>query len=260
MCLIVLAWLSHPRYRLVVAANRDEFHGRPTAPMSWWADGGRVLAGRDLAAGGTWLGLTRSGRFGAVTNFRDADNPVPDGAPSRGTLVPAFLAGDADAATYVLNVGGAAARYAGFNLLVGGPRELHYLCNRVDTRPRGLDPGIYGLSNDRLDTPWPKLRRAKERFADALVRGEPDPATLFDLLADRQTAHEPGSAPPGLPPDLAEAVSAAFVLHPTYGTRCSTVVLVAHDGRTIVFERRFDSAGRQTGATRIEFAREDPDE
>lgn len=253
MCLLAFAWMSHPRYRLVVAANRDEFHERPTAPLAWWDDEPRVLAGRDLAAGGTWLGVTRSGRFAALTNFRDLERQVDAGAPSRGTLAREYLAGDAAPADYARRLAGSRDRYAGFNLLAAEPRGLHYVSNRGDAMPRALAPGVYGLSNHELDTPWPKLVRSRERLAVAIRADEPDPAALFDLLADRDAT--PGQAQPSdaLPPGLERALSAPFVVHPVYGTRCSTVLMATNDGHTVVIERRFDAAGRPLGATRVEF-------
>ena len=254
MCLLVLAWNSHPRYRLVVAANRDEFHDRPAAPLAWWSEGAPVLAGRDLAAGGTWMGVTRSGRFGAVTNFRDPSQVAASDAPSRGGLVPAFLAGADEPAEFMNRLSESAASYAGFNAIAGGARSLCYYSNRLDASPRELAPGIYGLSNHALDSPWPKLERARKRFAAELDRDEPDAASLFDLLADREPADEWTPFDTSLPAEMRRAMSAPFVLHPRYGTRCSTVLFAGHDGRTVATERRFDAAGRLTGATRIEFA------
>ena len=252
MCLLVVAWKSHARYRLVVAGNRDEFHDRPTAPLGWWSDATDVLGGRDLRAGGTWLALARSGRFGLVTNFRDA-NGAPTSAPSRGQLVPGFLRGEQPAARFLAALQPGRRAYAGFNLLLGDARALHYWCSVGDDEPRELAPGVYGLSNHRLDEPWPKLVRTRERFVAALAQHDPPATELFDLLADRTPA--PPSTPPdaGLPPDLERALSAPFVCHERYGTRCSTVVLVEHGGRTLVLERRFDATGAQTGATRLEF-------
>ena len=258
MCLLVLAWKSHPRYRLVVAANRDEFHERPAAPLAWWGEVTPVLAGRDLVAGGTWMGVTSTGRFGAVTNFRDLAHVPATDAPSRGGLVPGFLAGDAAPIEFMQRLGTSAARYAGFNVIAGGLQGLCYYSNRGDTLPRELAPGIYGLSNHELDSPWPKLLRARERFAAELDGEEPQAAALFDLLADREPADDGALPDTGLPAEMERAMSSAFVLHPQYGTRCSTVLLVGHDGRTVVAERRFDAAGRQTGATRIEFAGDEP--
>jgi uncharacterized protein with NRDE domain len=254
MCLLVVAWMSHPRYRLVVAGNRDEFHDRPAAPLGWWNDAPGILGGRDLRAGGTWLGLARSGRVGLVTNFRDTDTRPSTDAPSRGQLVPRFLLDAAPPARYLDELRPASAEFAGFNLLLGDAAGLHYYSNVGEEAPRALAPGIYGLSNHRLDEPWPKLVRTRARFAAVLAADDPAPADLADLLADRAPAEHAPPPDGGLPPDLERALSAPFVRHDRYGTRCSTVVLVGHDGRTVVHELRFDPAGTQVGATRIEFA------
>jgi uncharacterized protein with NRDE domain len=258
MCLLLFAWMNHPRYRLVVAANRDEFHDRPAAPLGWWASNDCLLAGRDLRAGGTWIGVTRSGRFGAVTNFRGIDGSPAADAPSRGGLVPDYLAGEATPGGFLKKLNGTSAAFAGFNLLAGDRESLHYLSNRDSAGPQRLKPGTYGLSNHALDTPWPRLVRARERFEDALVADSPDLGNLFQLLADREPAA--GAAFPGseLPRDLERAMSAPFVLHERYGTRCSTVLLAGHDGRMVAAERRFDAAGNLTGATRLEFTTDAP--
>jgi uncharacterized protein with NRDE domain len=254
MCLLVVAWQTHPRYRLIVAGNRDEFHERPAAPLGWWSDAPGVLAGRDLRAGGTWLGLSRSGRFGLVTNFRDADATVRADAPSRGELVPAYLRNGSGATPYLDELQQRATQYAGFNLLLGDATGLHYYTNVGGTTPRVLSPGIYGLSNHRLDEPWPKLVRTRERFAAALRNPDPAPAALLDLLGDTTPAAFDTAPDAGLPADLERALSAPFVRHERYGTRCSTVVLVTQDGSTTVYERRFESSGTQSGASRFEFA------
>jgi uncharacterized protein with NRDE domain len=254
MCLLVVAWLSHPRYRLVLAGNRDEFHDRPAAALGWWPEAPGILAGRDLKAGGTWLGLARSGRFALVTNFRDPDDAPPAGSPSRGQLVQSFLAHGSDPARYLDELSPVAARYAGFNLLVGDRADLHYYSNAVSADPRRLAPGVYGLSNHRLDEPWPKLVRTRERFAAMLANDDPAPAALFDVLADQTPMPTAVPAVAGLPAGLERALSAPFVRHEHYGTRCSTIVLVEHGGRTVVHERRFDPSGAQTGVTRIAFA------
>ena len=252
MCLLVIAWRSHPRYRLVVAGNRDEFHERPAAPLGWWGDAPDVLGGRDLRAGGTWLAFARSGRFGLVTNFRDASG-APPGAPSRGELVPAFLHGAKPAAGFLSGLLPGIREYAGFNLLLGDTHGLHYCCNVGDEGPRELVPGIYGLSNHQLDEPWPKLVRTRQRFAAELAHDDPAPVTLFDVLADRVPAVADDLPATDLPVDLERALSAPFVRHERYGTRCSTLAFVAHDGRTRVHERRFDASGAQSGASRFEF-------
>lgn len=269
MCLLVLAWKTHPKYRLVLAGNRDEFHDRPAAPLNWWQDDPRILAGKDLKAGGTWLGVARSGRFGIVTNYRDLQAPV-EGAPSRGLLVPRFLTGATSPKEFLDDLRGAAPRYSGFNLLVGGSRALYYFSNRGMTAPQALAPGVYGLSNHALDTPWPKLAKTRARFEAALHEAELNVETLFGLLADRERAADAELPSTGLPADWERIVSAPFIVNERYGTRCSSVLLVERNGRTVLQERRFDPSGVQTGTSRFEFTStevpevwfeaEDPDE
>lgn len=252
MCLLVLAWKSHPRYRLILAGNRDEFHDRAAAPLNWWQDDARILAGRDLKAGGTWLGVARSGRFGVVTNYRDLQAPI-EGAPSRGNLVPRFLTGATSPKEFLDDLRGAAPRYSGFNLLVGGSRALYYSSNRGPSAPTALAPGIYGLSNHTLDTPWPKLARTRERFAALLRESELTAEALFSMLADREQASLADLPSTGLPEDWERIVSAPFIVNERYGTRCSSVLLVERNGRTTLQERRFDPTGVQTGTSRFEF-------
>jgi uncharacterized protein with NRDE domain len=253
MCLLVLAWKTHPRYRLIVAGNRDEFHDRPSAPLGWWQDDARILAGRDLKAGGTWLGVARSGRFGIVTNYRDLQAPI-EGAPSRGQLVPRFLTGATSPKEFLDDLRGAANRYSGFNLLVGGPRALYYFSNRGPAAPQVLQHGIYGLSNHLLNTPWPKLVRTRKRFEAVIAQPDFSAEDLFGILADREPATDGEGLPDtGLPRDWEQVVSAPFIVNERYGTRCSTVLLVERTGRTILHERRFDAAGVQTGTSRFEF-------
>ncbi|AMN48210.1 hypothetical protein ACG33_14105 [Steroidobacter denitrificans] len=252
MCLLVLAWKSHPRYRLILAGNRDEFHDRPSAPLNWWQDDPRVLAGRDLKAGGTWLGVARSGRFGVVTNFRDLQAPI-EKAPSRGQLVPRFLTGATSPKEFLDDLRGAAPRYSGFNLLVGGTRALYYFSNRGSAAPAPLAPGVYGLSNGLLDTPWPKLTRTRRRFEQLLMHPEIALESLFAALADREMAPPDQLPSTGLPTDWERNVSSPFVLNERYGTRCSSVLLVERNSRTTLLERRFDSAGIQTGSSRFDF-------
>jgi uncharacterized protein with NRDE domain len=253
MCLLVLAWNSDPRYRLIVAANRDEFHDRPAAPLDWWPDVPGVLAGRDLRAAGTWMGVARSGRVAVVTNFRELERAPPD-APSRGQLVTGFLASNDAPRGYLEALGLVAGRYAGFNLLAGTGGELAYFCNRNGAAAQPLAAGIYGLSNHWLDSPWPKLLRARSRLAQLAGSGDVVPASLFELLADRTPADLDETPDTGLPPDWERALSAPFVVHERYGTRCSTVLLVEHGGHTTMLERRFDAQGLEIGAARFEFA------
>lgn len=239
MCLILLAHQVHPDYPLAVCANRDEFYARPTAAADFWTDAPHILAGRDLQAGGTWLGVTRGGRFAAVTNYRDPG--APEGRCSRGELTRAFLAGEASPEAFLQALEPEA--YGGFNLFLGNREGLYYYSNRQRTI-RSLAPGIYGLSNHLLETPWPKLVAAKERFATALGQ-LPDPEPQFTLLADERRWPDERLPDTGVPLEWERILSAVFVRSPGYGTRASTVLTVARDGAVRLQERSFDAAGRQ---------------
>ena len=255
MCLLVLAWRVHARYRLVVAANRDEFHARAAAPLAKWPPPAELLAGRDLRSQGTWLAIDQARRFGVVTNFRELQ-PPRTGAPSRGDLVPGFLAAHGEhpagrAGDFLAALEPRAAAWSGFNLLLADADALWYASNRTTPFARELGPGVYGLANESLDTPWPKLQRVRSGFETWLRQGSPeDTEGLFTLLADRTPAQDPPPADSGaLPREWSRALSAPFVLHPEYGTRCSTVLLLEGDGRLQLAERRFDPGGRLSGET-----------
>jgi len=255
MCLLVIAWRAHPRYQLIVAANRDEFHERPAAPMAKWPAPTDILAGRDLRANGTWLGVDRQRRFGVVTNFRDMQRPRPE-APSRGTLIPRYLESQQDAGSYLQALEPSAATYSGFNLLLADHESLWYGCNRSDVFARPLAPGLYGLSNQFLDTPWPKLRTVRQRF-EGWLQTQSDPATgaeaLFAILNDRRTVGSVTELPQtGLSEEWERILSSPFVLNPDYGTRCSTVLLLEPSGQLFVAERRFDPRGVYIGQNQWE--------
>jgi len=250
MCLVLVAWQVHSRYPLVVAANRDELFARPTAAASFWPESPRLLAGRDLQEGGTWLGVTRQGRFAALTNFRDPASRR-DAAASRGHLVAEFLAGDALPSPYVDTVARSASSYNGFNLLAGDARELVWFSN-VSGERRRLPPGIYGISNHLLDTPWPKVEAAKSSLALALA-ALPDDDGLFRLLRD-DTIHPDDALPrTGVSIEWERLLSAAFVAGPGYGTRSSTVVLMDIDGWTSFEEQTWLEGGRPGPRLRYRF-------
>lgn len=238
MCLIALALDAHPSYRLVIAANRDEFYARPTAPAAWWADAPDVLAGRDLREGGTWMGVTRAGRVAAVTNYRDPALAQQADAPSRGALVADFLRGSADAETYADDLAGRAAAYNGFNLLVGDGGGLFYVSNRTEG-VRRLEPGVYGLSNALLDTPWPKVVRARRAMEEAVAaaEGEGWDARLWEALADRVIAADDALPDTGVGSERERLLSAPFIRTDVYGTRASTVLTIAADGEVRFVER-----------------------
>lgn len=220
MCLIVLAWRAHPSFPLIVAANRDEFHGRKAAPVAFWRDQPQILAGRDLQALGTWMGVSRTGKFAAVTNYRGAREP--SAAESRGVLVAGFLADGAPPAAYMAGVAARAGSYSGFNLLASDRNELWWMSNR-DGAPRRLEPGYYALGNLLLDSP--DVQPLKQRMADTLPAVE----ALFGM------------------------VSQAKIVNPEYGTRCSTVLL--DDGRRVRYaERAFEPDGAEGATAQFQFS------
>lgn len=252
MCLLVFAWNVHPRYRLIFAGNRDEFHDRPAAPMAWWDDQPDVLGGRDLQAGGTWLAVSRRGRFGVVTNYRDMQR-APPGAPSRGLLIPRYLAGKLNGAQFVEQLRTSAADHGGFSLLLADERTMVYASNRAPEFQRELRTGIYGLSNHLLDTPWPKLELTRARFERLIASDEPSLTALFEMLNDREPAADHLLADTGAGPEWERLLSSPFIVNERYGTRSSTVVRIGRDGRVEIRERRFDRDGRTTGGSEFEF-------
>ncbi len=249
MCLLVFALRTHPRLPLIVAGNRDEFHARPTQAAHWWPDKPDIVGGRDLQAGGTWLAAHRSGRFAAVTNHRDARRER-SGLRSRGHLVTGFLDADGGAMRYVESIDGNA--YAGFNLLVADGRSAGYLSNRGGGL-RELQPGVYGLSNATLDEPWTKVTRTRSRLADLVRKDDVNESSLIRLLGDREKASADEVETNGLSFSMAHALTAPFIVHPEYGTRCSTVMTIDDAGRVRFLERRFGPDGRQSGESRYAF-------
>lgn len=289
MCLILFSWCVDPCGvaaedpafpELVVAANRDEFHARPAAPAHFWSDRPRILAGRDLQAGGTWLGVSTDGRFAALTNWREPGAPAPSGARSRGELVADFLDhAEASAREFVDAVAERGDRYRGFTLLVADRDTLAVVSNRDGAPGRTLEPGYYGLSNASIDAPWPKNVRGKTAF-EARLRaeraaesGSPGPSphgdgrardtttdaddgtdAWFEMLADDLRADDADLPSTGLARERERALSSMFIRTPDYGTRCST--LVRRTARALRFaERSYDAAGEAAGTVRfrIEF-------
>ena len=245
MCLIAIAWRAHPAYRLVVAANRDEYFGRPSMPADFWDDHRGVLAGRDLEAGGTWLGITLGGRFAALTNYRNpADRRTA--VPSRGALVSDFLKGKAGPSRYVTEIQKTAMNYNGFSLLIGDTDSLWFLSNRGGG-PLRVGPGVHGLSNHLLDTPWPKVERARARLASQLKRPF-DAAAAFELLNDTERAPSAELPSTGVSIEMEERLSAIRILAAGgYGTRCSTVLCFTNDGRVEFHERSYREDGGASG-------------
>ena len=249
MCLLVFALREHPRLPLIVAGNRDEFHARPTQAAHWWPDKRNIVGGRDLQAGGTWLALNRNGRFAAVTNYRDARRESA-GLRSRGELVTGFLVSSAGAVDYIDSIDGDA--YAGFNLLVSEGRSAAYLSNRGGGACE-LQPGVYGLSNATLDEPWTKVTRTRSRLVNLINANDVNESSLMRVLGDREKASAEEVDTNGLSFSMAHALTAPFVVHPEYGTRCSTVMTIDDAGKVCFLERRFRPDGSRGGESRYVF-------
>lgn len=241
MCLIVFAYQQHPKYPLILLANRDEFFDRPTKSVHYWEDAPDVYAGKDLVGGGTWLGITRTGRFAAVTNYREVG--AKRGILSRGHLVSDFLKTNLPAADYLETVKADAAKFSGFNLLAGTfyneNSELGYYSNR-EREIKMLGAGIYGLSNHLLDSPWQKVKKAKADLSKLLAKNqEIRTEQFFTLLKNKTPAPEQDLPDTGIGLELEKTLSPIFIETPVYGTRCSSVVVFEKDGELTLTEQVF---------------------
>jgi uncharacterized protein with NRDE domain len=244
MCLIVFAWRVIPGVPLIAAANRDEFYERASAPAGTWPEHPQIFAGRDLLAGGSWMGITQAGsdanaspRFAAITNIRAPAEHKAD-APSRGHLVADYLAGSMSAQEYIEAIRPGCDAYNGFNLVLGDRDTLLWFSNKGQHDARNgqpLEPGIYGLSNALLDAPWPKVLKTKAQFASLLCQGAPDEA-YFEMLADTTPAPDQRLPETGVPLDLERVLSAVRIETPSYGTRTSTVVKLYADAPAVLHE------------------------
>lgn len=255
MCLILLSWKSHPDYQLVFAGNRDERYERPSEAADFWKDEPEIFGGRDLELGGTWLGLRRNGRFAAVTNYRDgpAKKPAPR---SRGELTANFLRGQDGPAAYLNKVAMTdGCLYGGYTLLAGDLERLFALSNRSSGGVEELRPGVHGLSNHLLNTPWPKIVRGRRRVEALLGAGEKElVAGLFEALADRTPGGDTELPDTGVGTASERELSPAFIAADHYGTRASTVMLLARDGSAVFIERRFGPRGAPLGQTERRFS------
>jgi len=238
MCLILFAYKVHPSYRLILAANRDEFYERPSLPADFWEDQHNVLAGRDLKEGGTWLGITKEGKFAAVTNYRDP-SAFKSNAPSRGKLVSRYLIGKQNAGGYLEDVSSQADKYNGFNLLIGDDNDLFVFSSNGEKQK--LNPGIYGLSNHNLNTPWPKVSRGKRLLKSSLdQKGTQLKEALFTMLADRHIPPDSKLPSTGVGLEWERILSSMFIKSPDYGTRSSTIILIGKNRRVRFVEKVFD--------------------
>ncbi|MEM7280167.1 MAG: NRDE family protein [Pseudomonadota bacterium] len=244
MCLVIVAWKTIPDTRLRCVGNRDEFYTRPTQALHQWQNG--IVAGQDLVAKGTWMGIHATGRFAVVTNFRDGSTGSKAAQQSRGKLISDFLLSKQTPAEYASTLVNTATQYDGYNLLFSDLDTLYHFSN-VQGDPLPLEPGHYAVSNHLLDTPWPKVIAAKERLAAVDFR------ETESLEIMRDEARPPGPLPStGIDPELEVALSPIFVRADSYGTRASSWVSIGEDSRGVVYEKNFDKTGGLTGETRLE--------
>jgi uncharacterized protein with NRDE domain len=245
MCLIFFALKQHPTFKLIVAANRDEFYNRKTAAADFWKDYPNILGGRDLEvmpdgrqANGTWMGMTKSGKISMLTNYRDPKNINPK-APSRGQLVSDYLEQNIAAGDYLKQIQSKAATYNGFNLLVGNAKEFHYLSN-YKTGIDKVTSGLHGLSNHLLETPWPKVKRGKQKLEQLLKSESITSQMLFEFLYDGERATDDQLPETGIGLERERALSSMFIKSPGYGSRCSTVILIDQENKVEFSERVYD--------------------
>lgn len=249
MCLIVFAYNTHPDYKLILAANRDEFYDRPTTSANWWEDHPDILGGRDLKAKGTWMGVDKKGRFAAVTNYRDIANIRTD-AKSRGDLPVDFLLNEETASEYTESVLKDSKEYNGFNLLTLDDKMAHL--SNYENKVNLLDAGVYGLSNALLDTSWPKVEKAKDNFKKT-IEGDFQIEDLIRLMQDEEVAADEKLPHTGLPIEMERAVSAMCIRSPNYGTCCSTAITIDHDDNIEFVEKSYPVGSREDKTARHSF-------
>ena len=237
MCLIVFGYDTIPGYRLILAGNRDEFYDRPTRAADFWEQEPNLLAGKDLTAGGTWLGINKKGRVSFLTNYRDMSTHNQD-AKSRGHLVRNYLTGDYTPYSYLKNLN-SPNQYNGFNLFTGDHISFYHFSN-VTRKIEKIEPGIHGISNALLNTPWPKVKMAKDSFQKLIENGNLNEDHLFDLLTNKKTHPAEKLPETGLDPELEKAVSAIFIQTGNYGTRSSTLLFIKDSGDMRFVERVYE--------------------
>lgn len=252
MCLILFAWDAHPTYKLILAANRDEFYDRPSAPAGFWESHPGILAGRDLKGGGTWLGVHKKGRFTAITNYRDMSDINPD-AVSRGKLTLDYLKSGTTPEAYLKDVSADRRMYNGFNLLVGDQNALYYYSN-AENKVRAVPPGVHGLSNHLLNTNWPKVETGRDALTQIVQDKNPQPEALFSLLYNKDIAPDEDLPNTGVALEWERALSARFIEIENYGTYSSTVLLLDRLGNVSFTERVYDPAEQQFREQEFHFA------
>jgi uncharacterized protein with NRDE domain len=253
MCTLLLAFQVHPKYPLVLAANRDEFYERPTAAAGHWEDTPHLVAGRDLVHGGTWLGVTTTGRIAALTNFREPHAAGKNG-PSRGNLVSGFLKQQVTVKDYLAGLAKEGELYNGFNLLLGDAEALYCYSNRSAEIIR-IAPGIHGVSNHLMNTPWPKVVRGKQALAQVLAADEVSTEALFAILSDPSRAPDEQLPDTGVGLDMERLLSSIFIKSERYGTRSSTLLLVDKDRQATFVERSFGPGGVRDNLFSLDWSR-----
>ncbi len=251
MCLLLVSYKTHPKYKFIVAANRDEFYKRPASPAKFWDDEPNLLAGKDLQACGTWLGITRQGRFSAITNYRDM-KVVKENAPSRGELVTNFLKENDSPSDFSKKLLSSADLYNGYNLLFADKQSFNYFSNQTK-KLLTLSPGVYGLSNHLLDTPWPKVEKSKKSFKSILNKELVSTEDLFDILSDSSIPPDELLPDTGLRLEIERAVSPIFVKTTFYGTRSSTVILIDYDGNVTFTEKSLINNSNEWSTNSFQF-------
>lgn len=237
MCLIVFSLQNHPQYAIILAGNRDEFYQRPTKPAHVWTTNPEMIAGKDLKAGGTWLGVSVKGELGAITNHRDIHHPK-EGFKSRGVIIPDFLTFNGPLKERISRIRNEAEDYSGYNLVVGTSEQLYYISN-INGAGQRIQPGLHGISNAFLDTPWPKVELAKKEFSKAIQTEEIDKEEIFELLNRSEPFPEEQLPDTGLSPEMEKAVSPVFIKTETYGTRSSTLLMIDKNGYVTFTERNY---------------------
>jgi len=252
MCLILFSYKSHPVYPLIFAANRDEFYERPTAQASFRKEPPDMLAGRDLKEGGTWLGMTKTGRMAAITNFRDLQN-LKDGAPSRGGLVSEFLRGGKNPGEYIHSIKQIPDRYNGFNLILGD-RSGFFCFSNADGVFHEISPGVHGLSNHLLDTPWPKVKQGRELLGNLTSKHQnPSPDEIFHILADTSKPADRHLPDTGIGLEWERLLSSIFIQSEIYGTRSSTIIFVDRKNNITFIERSFTAGSGEYKTVEFRF-------
>jgi len=248
MCLILFALKKHPEYPLIIAANRDEYYDRLSEPAQFWPDYPSLLAGRDMVAGGTWLGVTKNGRFAAVTNVRE---PNEQTGLSRGELTKRYLLTNKSPEAYLAELRDRQDEYPGFNLIVGSKLSLHYFSNRGKNNGK-IEAGIYGLSNGELNEDWPKVKQGKDELK-RIIKAEPEVNALMKVLANNEVAPDNELPSTGVSKDLERVLSSRFIHSMTYGTRCSTVILINKRGEVAFHEKNFSGSHQSATAKSFNF-------